>query len=205
MRISTIALVIATSLLYSSCNSFKKETASDDATKNAQDTVADADAAANEAVSAIGKAADDATADMKSAAESATSTAAGTKGTVGDALASLPDMAALSKLLEPSAAIEELKAAIAKLDGATVTALGEKLLAAITTENGVVAGLKSQLSGLSAADRIGAKGDDLKQDVQDAETKLDGLTEKLGAIVEALKEKGAAIPSSITAQLNGEN
>lgn len=105
----------------------------------------------------------------------------------------------ISQIAEPGTTVDKLKGMLANLNTQSVTAIADKLLAALKGQEGSVGGLKDELSkvGLDLT-----KAAALKDKISSTTSLIAGLKEKLKVTVDALKAGGGDV-SKYTASISG--
>jgi hypothetical protein len=94
----------------------------------------------------------------------------------------------LEKVADPSVTVDSLKGMIGSLNADSLKPIAENLVKAIQSQDGVVAGLKDQISKLGVTDVL--KGAELKKSLDSATGLIPGLKEKLQVVVDKLKASG---------------
>lgn len=103
-------------------------------------------------------------------------------------------------MADPSVSVEKVKESVSTLSSENLTALANKLVAAIQGQEGAAAALKEEISKLGILD--GLKGAELKQKLDSAIAGIPGLKEKLGVVVEKMKGSGLDV-SKYTSLVGG--
>lgn len=190
----------------------KAKEASSTASTTVSSTVDNAKKAAGDAAAGVKDAAAGATAEAGKAVEATKDTAAKSVEAAKDAgagavaaatdaakdiTASIPGLAGLT---EGSFGVDKLKEVIGNLSPDQLKGVGDKILGALQSQNGVIASLKEQVSKLGAGDL--AKVTELKNQLTSADGLLKGLKEKLQVVVDKLKASGLDV-SKYTSLLSG--
>ncbi|MBN1443903.1 MAG: hypothetical protein JXA90_14430 [Planctomycetes bacterium] len=106
----------------------------------------------------------------------------------------------LANVAESTFSLEKLKETLGSLSSENLVQVADKLMAAFKNQEGIVKGLKEQIASLGVADALQAG--ELKKKLESGLSILDGLKQKLSAVVASLKEKGLDV-SKYTELLGG--